>query len=228
MVLELQKINDVVLYFFFRDDDVATTSASEMMASLVAQLIDASSGSEKRRLMEILRLSCQSNVLFSKTKRPRDFENLQAIFTQMLQGYLGRVIILLDALDECTHSSLVSNALQLPETHQPSDVRFFLTGRPVVGHLFRTVPGVTTIEMNATADIALFITQRVEDNESLLPHRDRIIATVNKNSEGMFRYAGMCFQVLVFINGLADAAQPRALSHFSVWTLLAGFFPVTF
>jgi len=228
MVLELQKINDVVLYYFFRDDDAATTSASEMMASLVAQLIDASSGSEKRRLMEILRSSCQSNVLFSKTKRPRDFENLREIVTQMLQGYPGRIIILLDALDECTHSSLVSNFLQLRETHQPSDVRFFLTGRPVVGHLFRTIPGVATIEMNATADIALFITQKVEGNKSLLHHRDRIIATVNENSEGMFRYAGTCFQVLVFINSLTGAAQLRVLSHSSAWTLLAGFFPATF
>jgi len=202
MVLELQKINDVVLYYFFRDDDAATTSASEMMACLVAQLIDASSGSEKRRLMEILYLSCQPNVHFSKTKRPRDFKNLRSIFTQMLQGYPGRVIVLLDALDECTDSSLVSNFLQLPETYQPSDVRFFLTGRPVVGHLFRTIPGVATIEMNATADIALFITQKMENNESLLPHRDRFIATVNENSEGMFRYAGTCFQVPVFINGM--------------------------
>jgi len=188
------------------------------MASLVAQLIDASSGSEKRRLMEILYLSCQPNVHFSKTERPRDFKNLLSIFTQMLQGYPGRVIVLLDALDECTHSSLVSKFLQLRETYQPSDVRFFLTGRPVVGHLFRNIPGVATIEMNATADIALFITQKVEGNESLLPHRDRIIATVNKNSEGMFRYAGTCFQVLVFINGLAGATHLRAPSHFSVRT----------
>lgn len=63
----------------------------------------------------------------------------------------------------------------------------------MVSHLFRNLQDVASIGMDVTSDIALFITKRVEDNESLLIHREKIIDTVNKNSEGMFRYAGKCF-----------------------------------
>ncbi|KAI5855407.1 hypothetical protein BZA05DRAFT_239288 [Tricharina praecox] len=85
MVPELQKLNAVVLYFFFRDGDAVATSATAMVASLVAQLIKASSTrKEKERLMPILQLWCRSDVFFKQTKSTRGFKKLWAIFTQML------------------------------------------------------------------------------------------------------------------------------------------------
>jgi hypothetical protein len=193
----------LVLFFFFRDGDIRTTSPLEMVASIIAQLIDA--GVDRERLMRLLKLRVESRSHFAnQASEPRDFKKLCATLIEMLRGYPTPTIIILDALDECSDPSAVSchllqpsvnptsiaHMMLLPATNVRIDVQFLLTGRPVVHDIFASLPNVSTIDMEVNDDIRKFVTETVADNDSLQRHKDKIIATIYENSAGMFRYAG--------------------------------------
>ncbi|PVF91343.1 hypothetical protein CPB86DRAFT_802887 [Serendipita vermifera] len=192
------------VYFFFRDGDAQTMSPVEMVASIIAQLIN--SEIDKERLMCILKLRVQSSSYFtSKLNESRDFGQLSATLLEMLRGFPIPVIILLDALDECTDPSSVVRHLLDPAKNLPSiahmmlllnlgeglQVQFLLTGRPNVHDIFASLPYVSTIDMEVNEDIRKFVNEKVAGNESLRRHESQIIATIYENSQGMFRYAGM-------------------------------------
>ncbi|CAG8690962.1 13690_t:CDS:2, partial [Acaulospora colombiana] len=196
--------DSLTTYFFFRDGDLQTMSPLEMVASIIAQLIN--SEIDKERLMRILKLRVQSSSYFtSKLNESRDLGQLSATLLEMLQGFPMPVIILLDALDECTEpSSVVRHLLEpaknpssivhlmsMPSLGEEIHVRFLLTGRPNVHDIFASLPYVSTIDMEVNEDIRKFVNEQVAGNESLRRHESQIIATIYENSQGMFRYAGM-------------------------------------
>jgi hypothetical protein len=178
-------------------------SPLEMIASIIAQLIN--SEIDKERLMRILKLRVQSSSYFtSKGTESRDLGKLGATLLEMLQGFPVPVVILLDALDECTdpgsvvrhliepanNPSSIAPVMLMPNMGQEIHVRFLLTGRPNVHDVFGTLPYVSTIDMDVNDDIRKFINEKVADHESLRRHESQIVATVYENSQGMFRYAG--------------------------------------
>ncbi|KAA8893231.1 hypothetical protein FN846DRAFT_550090 [Sphaerosporella brunnea] len=209
LVDNLRKSGVVVLFFFFRDGDDRTTSPLEMVASIIAQLTN--SGIDRERLMRILKLRMESSSYFTNdVSEPRDFKKLCATLIEMLQGYAAKVIILLDALDECSNPkdvathlikpsldpSTITSQMMLPGIGELIDVRFLLTGRPVVHDIFASLPNVSTIDMDVNDDIRRFVTESVADNESLRLHKEKIIATIYENSAGMFRYAALVLEEL--------------------------------
>jgi hypothetical protein len=179
-------------------------SPLEMVASIIAQLIN--SEIDKERLMRVLKLRVQSSSYFmSKVAEPRDLEKLSATLLEMLRGFPVPVIILLDALDECSDPQFVTRHLlepagnlasiahltMMPNMGEEIHVRFLLTGRPNVHDIFAPLSYVSTIDMDVNADIRKFVNEKVADNEGLRRHASEIIATIYENSQGMFRYAGM-------------------------------------
>jgi hypothetical protein len=175
-------------------------SSVEMVASIIAQLMN--SGIDQERLMRILKLRVQSSSYFmNKGTENRDLGKLCATLIEMLRGFPTPVVILLDALDECTDPSSIvlplleaskslssiAHMMLMPNIGEEVHVRFLLTGRPNVHDTFTTLP---TIDMDVNDDIRRFVKQEVAENESLHRHESRIIATIYENSQGMFRYAG--------------------------------------
>jgi hypothetical protein len=82
--------------------------------------------------------------------------------------------------------------MMLPGIGELIDVRFLLTGRPVVHDIFSSLSNVSTIGMEVNENIRRCVTESVANNESLRRHKEQIIATIYENSAGMFRYAGTC------------------------------------
>jgi hypothetical protein len=178
-------------------------SPLEMVASIIAQLIN--SEIDKERLMRILKLRVQSSSYFtSKGTESRDLGKLCATLVEMLHGFPVPVIILLDALDECTdpasvvrhlleptkNPSSIAHMMLMPTIGKEIHVRFLLTGRPNVHEVFASLPYVSTVDMEVNDDIRKFVNEKVADNESLRRHESQIVATIYENSQGMFRYAG--------------------------------------
>ena len=181
----------VVLYFFFRNGDTSTTAPSEMAASIISQLINSAGGTDRERLLRILKEVVHHGAPFAD--RGRNFKTLWKAFGDMLQVHSSRVIVLLDALDECSHPASVSGGVLQVE----AGARFLVTGRPVVRDLLEDKPNVSTIKMNVGEDISKFITEKVAKIKSLEHHADAIIHTVNENSAGMFRYAGAYMHLIL-------------------------------
>jgi hypothetical protein len=204
LVDELRRRRDVLLlYFFFRDGDSQTMSPLEMIASIIAQIINSKIDSE--RVMRILKLRVESSSYFTnQANEARGLKKLSITLLEMLQGFPTRVIILLDALDECndpssvvrhlmvpaSNPSLIAEMTSIPSLGADIPVQFLLTGRPNVHDIFSSLPSVVTIDMEVNEDIRKFVNEKVADNESLRQHESQINATIYENSQGMFRYAG--------------------------------------
>jgi hypothetical protein len=180
-------------------------SPLEMVASIIAQLIN--SEIDKERLMRILKLRVQSTSYFTnKATESRDLRTVCVTLLEMLRGFPVPVIILLDALDECTdpdsvvhhlldpakNPSSIARMMLMPNIGEEIHVRFLLTGRPNVHEIFASLPYVSTVDMEVNEDIRKFVNEKVADNESLRRHESQIVATIYENSQGMFRYAGTC------------------------------------
>jgi hypothetical protein len=205
LIDELRRHNDILtLYFFFRDGDAQTMSPLEMIASIIAQLIN--SKIDKDRLMRLLKLRIEFTSYFTnKATESREFGRLCATLLEMLRGFPTPVIVLLDALDECSdppavvrhllepagNLASIADMMMMPNIPEDMHVRFLLTGRPNVHDIFAPLPYMSTIDMDVNADIRKFVNEKVADNESLRGHESDIIATIYENSQGMFRYAGM-------------------------------------
>jgi hypothetical protein len=207
LIDELRKHDDfLTLYFFFRDGDAQTMSPLEMIASIIAQLIN--SKIDKERLMRLLKLRIEFSSHFTnKATESREFGRLCATLLEMLRGFPTPVIVLLDALDECSDPGAVARHLlepagnpasiapmmMMPNIGEEIHIRFLLTGRPNVHDNFAPLPYVSTIDMDVNADIRKFVNEKVADNEGLRRHESEIVATIYENSQGMFRYAGMYY-----------------------------------
>jgi hypothetical protein len=204
LIDELRGHDDLLtIYFFFRGGDAWTMSPLEMVASIIAQLIKTEMDTE--RLMRILKLRVRSTSCFTNgPDEARDMEALCATLIEMVQGFPVPIVILLDALDECTdpssvvryllgptlNSSSIADLMLMPTIGEEIHVRFLLTGRPHVHDTFAHLPYMSTIDMDVNDDIRKFVHEQVANNKGLRRHASDIIATINENSQGMFRYAG--------------------------------------
>lgn len=159
-----------------------------MVISLISQILSFANGAEYQSMMHILRLAVHQGAPFSD--RGRTFPNVCIIFAEMLKEFRHPVVILLDALDECSEPVQVVEYCLGPSLEE-TNARCFITGRPVVDKLFDLRPNVSRIRMNTYEDILKFIETEVAKNKHLMKHKDLIIETVSTNADGMFRYAGI-------------------------------------
>ena len=173
----------VLLYFFYKESDLRTQSNTEMLACLIAQLLDH--GHELDRFIGILKASVDSRAYYDD--RGRTYDQLLATLRDLIAGYGKTIVIILDALDECPEHGIIAQLM--PEIAGPN-VRICLTGRVEVHELFSSMKSTVTVRMSVIEDIRKYITEKVEEDKALRMYREDIIKTANKNSKGMFRYAG--------------------------------------
>ncbi|KAF8243907.1 hypothetical protein K440DRAFT_663812 [Wilcoxina mikolae CBS 423.85] len=180
-----------VLYFFFKNGDPKTSTAAEMMASIVDQLVMSVTASRevKERLIGILKSGQETD----NSTKCRSVAKLWEMFTRMLSAVPSRVMVLLDALDECDDYSVVT-------THMTMAVgaKFLVTSRPEesISQAFENAPGLHVVEMDVGGDIRDFIRKKVASDSTLQRHEDRIILSLEQNTSGMFRYAALMLDEL--------------------------------
>ncbi|RPA80796.1 hypothetical protein BJ508DRAFT_362250 [Ascobolus immersus RN42] len=214
----LNQQNEVcLLYFFFLESDSSRIHPTDMAAGLVAQLLNHSrmfSMDEYSALMRILKDHIQHASFFAHSQDldyQRDYKELCDLLLKMITYVQKRVLIVLDALDECSipkdivylielvdaFASRNSDLLGFTTQHTSfSKLQILLTGRPVVSEFFVPLRSISTIRMEVNADILRLVEKSVEKNPSFAPHKDMIIRTIHNNSAGMFRYAALLLQEL--------------------------------
>ncbi|KAJ7613186.1 ankyrin repeat-containing domain protein [Roridomyces roridus] len=155
-----------------------------------------------RRL--ILQLSAQSHHPFRTADKHfrscrgqalPNFRDLQRIVTELFQE-LGRVYIVLDALDECPDVELVQlvtfvGALRAWTT-TPLHLLFTSQPRTIFAESFMDVPSVTLDADVVRRDIELFVRSELRENRQLkvwVRRVDEIVDRVLLLSNGMFRLA---------------------------------------
>jgi len=143
-------------------------------------------GQDRKRLLAILNKHIEDSLGLSD--RGRDFKSVCRLFLEMLQGSGFRLVVLIDALDECSDPSSIVQKFLLPCVEQ-NRARFLVTGRPEVRQVFGDSP-MSTIGMHVSNDIRKFVTEIVARNVKWKRHKEDIVATVSNSAEGMFRYAG--------------------------------------
>lgn len=189
----MQKLDGVqVLYFFFKNGDPKTSTTAEMIASIVDQLVMSTIASRevKERLIEVLKNGHNTD----NSSTFRSVPKLWELFTNMLHAVPFKVIVLIDALDECIDYSLVTNHVAAAV----SSARFLVTSRPEdqISVELENAPGLSVVEMDVKSDIRDFIANEITDDQLLQQFKEPIISSVGQNADGMFRYAALMLEEL--------------------------------
>lgn len=202
-----------ILHFYFRFDSEEFRKPVNMMASLIAQLLQAVPFEQRSALMRVLKNEIQSSYLFAgsdKQGHERNFNKLCRIFFDMLEEVYKerRFLIVLDAIDESSApTEVVEFVRKIGEFREEKSkifedlgfpcpagrVGILLTGRLDLDSTFSGLPTIVRIAMAVEVDIRTYLLHEVERSERFQDQavdKDLIINTVAKNSAGMFRYAG--------------------------------------
>ena len=191
------------LVFFFKDGNIKTSLPTEAFASMILQLIHLAnqhSPDLQRRLVAILKAVINKNAGFVDGGRT-NLSEIQTALTDMLREYTRserKVAIVIDALDECANpTALISSFL---DSGLSEVARFIITGRPTqdIQSNLGDSEQITTIQMNVTDDIKVFIEKSVAAVPGLGRHQTQIISAVlgKSSSNSMFRFGALLLEDL--------------------------------
>jgi hypothetical protein len=172
IVSELTKEQKVehIAYFYY---DVAHSKAADVYGSLLAQMLESSSGSS------LLPDDIEAYYDDSRHRRPYEHE-LKAILLKFLASISGSVAIIIDGLEESVHSEEVLQGLQ--EIYQSRELRLLITTREEPDTLVQ-LPGFKELELLPSMmrdDIVLFITGEVERQATMKRLKPALKAEVIK------------------------------------------------
>jgi hypothetical protein len=165
------------------------------MSNLIDQLIG------QNPLKSLFRILNKARNMHAKSNKCTDFETLWDIFVDMASAFPTRIMIVVDALDECqTDRSALMDRILSSDEETGGNVRFFLTSRRErdIYDKFTCHSNIIPCVMSVDADIKEFVVQRVEEFQHLQEShlKQRIIDEVPKKSAGMFRYATLLLDEL--------------------------------
>jgi len=177
-----------VLFFFCKDSSQETSTAAAIMSNLIDQLIG------QNPLKSLFKILNNARNMHAKSDRCTDFETLWDIFVDMASAFPTRIMIVVDALDECqTDRSALMDRILSSNEETGGNVRFFLTSRweRDIYNKLASHNNIIPCAMNVNADIEKFVILHVEKFQHLKDFhlKQRIIKEVPKKSAGMFRYA---------------------------------------
>ena len=188
---DYSSIKHRVLHFFCKDGSPATSTAAAIIANLIDQLVKLT----LKSLFTILKTARQNNAT---SIHCTDFATLWAIFLDMVRQFPTRIIVFVDALDECTvqRSDFLNALTSLPAE---VDVRFCVTSRnyPDIKKAFAERLDIRTAEMTPEDDITRYLEDSVDKHEELHSHREEILEKVPRRGAGMFRYAVLIIDELL-------------------------------
>ncbi|TGZ77415.1 hypothetical protein EX30DRAFT_199487 [Ascodesmis nigricans] len=183
-----------ILYFFFRNGDYTTSKASEMIASLIDQILVAKvDNSTVNKLVA----HAMSHYEKEKTETCRSIAKLWTIFVEMVNLYPKKILVVLDALDECDDRA---DILDFLITSNHAVVQFLVTSRPDEDIIEKfNKPNMSCFQalgMAVDEDIRSVVLTAIDDDPRLSKFKTIIVETIDEKSEGMFRYAALLLEEL--------------------------------
>jgi len=118
---------------------------------------------------------------------------------------IGPVVIVLDALDECTERNHLVDCLIKNINSLPDNIRILVTSRPTEAHRLREQPWVTVLNLEdeppSDEDILLYVEDRLKSQMSgpatLHGLKEGDLRYIASQSEGLFQYASVvCSEIL--------------------------------
>ena len=165
-----------------------------MLASIIDQLlianIDATTATD---IVTVVKALYDRGVSTSC----RSAEKLWNTFQAMLRHVRKKVLVVLDALDECKDRTDIMRRLA---TSDHAGARFLATSRPEQDliDLLDSSPAfrLRSLGMDVDSDILNVVTETVSHDRRLMRFRDQIITTIKEKADGMFRYAALMLEEL--------------------------------
>jgi len=184
-----------VLFFFCKDSSQETSTAAAIASNLIDQLIG------QNPLKSLFKILNNARIIHAKSDKCTDFETLWDIFVSMARKFPTRIMVVVDALDECqTDRSALMDRILSSNEETGGNIRFFLTSRweRDIYDKFTSHNNIIPCLMSVDADIEKFVVQRVEEFQHLQEShlKRRITNEVPKKSAGMFRYATLLLHEL--------------------------------
>ncbi len=189
----LTKRKDLVLYFFFKQSDADKETSFAAVRALVHQLLHLPNARHKHEFFDKI-----VNLMYSGAKtRAASFRALWDTFCIHVSK-LPNIIIVLDALDECSDAEqLLPTLLSLARR---GTSRILVTSRREagVGALLEGVPSLHFGVAEVKEDIRLYIEHRISKSAKLSSDRVRphVTEMLNAYSNGMFLWVVLVIKEL--------------------------------
>ncbi|KAF4461456.1 hypothetical protein FALBO_11750 [Fusarium albosuccineum] len=195
----------ITLAFFFDFNDTRKQKLEDLLRSLASQLYHT--GREAARRLGDLFTSHDDG------RRQPDMATLSAYINTVMQT-IGRVVVIIDALDECTTRE---ELLQWIGGLATSNVRFIVTGRPEADfqrelpRSFEERNCVSLDKQAINADIRSYVVATLEQKTSFVEKKlsqdllDEIRDKIGNGADGMFRWAACQ------LDSLARCLSPKAI-----------------
>ena len=205
-ITQLRKYTNIelrVLHFFCKDGSPETSTALAIASSLIDQLIGHG---QLSALFGILKSAHREHA---KSDKCTDFGILWNIFVAMAKKFPTRIIIVVDALDECNvdRERFLDKIVSREMKDMNGKLRFFMTSRNdhEIRKKLENLNGTVRLEMKVKEDIKAFVVRRLPELNRLKdvlrgPNgsnlEGRIIQGVPRYADGMFRYAALLLEEL--------------------------------
>ena len=191
------------MHFFCKDGSPETSTALAIASSLIDQLIGHC---QLSAFFEILKSAHREHA---KSDKCTDFGILWNIFIALAKNFPTRIIVVVDALDECNvdRERFLDKIVSREVDDMNGKLRFFMTSRNdhEIRKKLENHNGTVWLEMNVEEDIKAFVIRRLPELNRLqdmlrLPNgsslKERIIQGVPRYADGMFRYAALLLEEL--------------------------------
>ena len=158
------------------------------MANLIDQLVT------QTELESLLNILSKGREKHATSTHCTDFTILWELFPRMIHEFPARIIIFVDALDECSEkerSTFMEALVSLPDN---SCLCVTSRGLPDIERAFQNQVHqperkILKIEMQSQEDIITFLKESIDRNQKLHRHREKVMEKVGHHARGMFRYA---------------------------------------
>ena len=192
-----------VLHFFCKDSSPETSTAIAIASSLIDQLIG------RDRLSALFETLKAAHEEHAKSDKCTDFSILWDIFVAMAKDFPTRIVVVVDALDECNvdRERFLEKLISQEMDDMDGKLRFFMTSRNDhdINKILENHSGTMRLEMSVGEDIKGFVRRRLPElsrlqgvlgrsDQSVL--KERIIQDVPQYADGMFRYAALLLEEL--------------------------------
>ena len=177
-----------VLYFFCKDASPTTSTAAAIVANLIDQLV------MQTNLESLLNILSAGREEHANSTYCTDFAILWGIFLRMVHEFPTRVIVFVDALDECSEKERTAFTEAIMSL--PDNVCLCATSRglPDIRRVFQDQDHqkkILRLEMQSHDDIITYLNESIDRNPRLCHHREKVLDKVAYHSRGMFRYAAL-------------------------------------
>ena len=177
-----------VLFFFCKDASPETSTAAAIVANLIDQLVT------QTELESLLSILSKEREKHATSAHCTDFGILWKLFLCMVHEFPSRVIIFVDALDECSEKE--RSAFMRALVSLPDNACLCVTSRglPDIERVFKDQEyqgKILKLEMQSQEDIRVFLKESINKNQKFHRYREMVMEKVSHHACGMFRYAAL-------------------------------------